>query len=62
MVSTSCRGKQVRVTIGFYPLMTTAEARLIATDIIKQCRAGTYTNVVIQTPKQHKCIREILPQ
>ena len=62
MVSTSCCGKQVRVTIGFYPLMKTEEARVIATEIIKRCRAGTYLKNDIQSTKTYKSIREILPQ
>lgn len=62
LVATSCAGKQVRVTIGFYPLMKTEEARAIATDIIKQCRAGTYSKDDIKSTKSYRSIREILPQ
>jgi integrase len=62
MVATSCLGKQVRVTIGFYPLMKTDEARALATEIIKQCRAGTYSKTDALPTKQYRCIREILPQ
>lgn len=62
MVATTCAGKQIRVNLGYYPLMRTEEARAIATEIIKQCRSGTYSKNSIQQTKQHKCIREILPQ
>lgn len=62
LVATSCAGKQVRVTIGFYPLIKTEEARAIASEIIKQCRAGTYSKNDIQSTKNYRSIRKILPQ
>ncbi|MBI1174554.1 MAG: tyrosine-type recombinase/integrase [Sideroxydans sp.] len=62
MVATTCAGKQVRAVIGFYPLMTTAEARVIATEIIKQCRAGTYSKQAPRPTTTYPSIREMLPQ
>lgn len=62
MVATSCAGKQIRVTIGFYPLITTDEARGIAAEIIKQCRAGTYAKHSLESAQRYSSIREILPQ
>ena len=62
MVATSCAGKQIRVLIGHHPFMKTEEARTIATEIIKQCRAGTYSMHDVQLTKQYRSIRELLPE
>lgn len=61
MVATSCKGKQVRVFFGHWPLMSADEAREIAADIIRQCRAGTYLDKP-KLPTKYKSICEILPQ
>lgn len=62
MVATTCAGKQVRATIGYYPLMKTDEARVLATEIIKMCRAGTYSKQAAQVISRMDSIHDILPQ
>lgn len=39
-VATSCRGVQVRITLGRWPVLRVEEAREMATGILKSCRAG----------------------
>ena len=39
-VATSVAGKQFRMTLGYWPLMSVAEARQLALDVIRQCRDG----------------------
>lgn len=40
LVATSVAGKQFRMTLGYWPLMTVDEARVAAMDVLKECRAG----------------------
>lgn len=40
LVATSVKGKQLRMTIGRWPLITVEEARGKAIEILKECRAG----------------------
>ncbi len=40
MVATSCKGKQVRVTLGRWPLLSVDEARVQAMSVLRKCRAG----------------------
>lgn len=40
MVATSSSGKQVRMTLGRWPLLTTEDARLMAMEVLRSCRAG----------------------
>lgn len=61
-IATSCCGEQVRVTIGYYPLIKTEEARAAAVEIIKQCRAGTYSKHSEPAISQMKSLKDILPQ
>jgi integrase len=59
-VATTCKGQQVRVSIGHYPLINTGEAREIARGIIRQCREGAF-NQLLKKPEQLPSIRTILP-
>jgi len=43
VVATSVGGRQVRVTLGRWPLVTVDEARELALPILRQCRSGEYT-------------------
>lgn len=40
LVATSCNGKQVRITLGRWPLISVEEARALAATILRSCRAG----------------------
>jgi len=40
LVATSCNGRQVRITLGRWPLITVDEARSMALPILRNCRAG----------------------
>ncbi len=40
LVATSCNGRQVRITLGRWPLMTADEAREAALPLLRSCRAG----------------------
>lgn len=40
LVATSCNGRQVRMTIGRWPLISVEEARTLAACVLKSCRAG----------------------
>jgi hypothetical protein len=59
MVATSASGKQVRLTIGRWPIFTTEQARAIASNLLKDCRTG---NAPIR-PKSEKLLtlRQLLP-
>ncbi|WP_301768833.1 site-specific integrase [Burkholderia aenigmatica] len=59
-VATSVRGKQVRVTLGRWPLITVAEARELALPILRKCRAGEYsvTSVRAQLPTLRQALGE----
>lgn len=39
-IATSVAGKQFRMTIGYWPLMSVEEARERAMDVLRECRAG----------------------
>lgn len=39
-IATSCNGKQVRVTVGRWPLISVEEARALAMPILQGCRSG----------------------
>lgn len=40
LIATSVSGKQFRMMLGHWPLMTVAEARSHAMDVLRQCRNG----------------------
>lgn len=48
MVATSVRGKQVRVNLGRWPLVTVDQARELALPILRRCRAGEYIVAPVQ--------------
>ncbi len=39
-IATSVAGKQFRMTLGYWPLMSVDEARSLAMDVLRECRAG----------------------
>ena len=39
-VATSVAGKQFRMTLGYWPLMSVDEARALALEVLRECRAG----------------------
>jgi integrase len=39
-VATSVAGKQFRMTLGYWPLMSVDEARAMALEVLRECRAG----------------------
>ncbi|KVD83751.1 hypothetical protein WS63_27510 [Burkholderia stagnalis] len=59
-VATSVRGKQIRVTLGRWPLISVAEARELALPILRKCRAGEYsmTSVRAQLPTLRQALGE----
>ena len=40
MVATSVQGRQFRMMLGYWPLMSVEEARLQAMDVLRKCRSG----------------------
>ena len=51
-VATSVAGKQFRMTLGYWPLMSVDEARAMALEVLRECRAG-------RTPS--KAVPAVLP-
>ncbi|WP_423370152.1 site-specific integrase [Burkholderia sp. LMG 32019] len=47
-VASSVRGKQVRVTLGRWPLISVAQARELALPILRKCRAGEYSVATVR--------------
>ena len=39
-IVTSVAGKQFRMTLGYWPLMSVAQARQLVTEVLRECRAG----------------------
>ncbi|MFM0607653.1 integrase family protein [Paraburkholderia sediminicola] len=60
MVATSVRGKQVRVNLGRWPLVTVDQARELALPILRRCRAGEY--IVAPAQAQLPTLREALAE
>ena len=48
-VATSVAGKQFRMTLGYWPLMSVEEARAAATEVLRQCLAGIVPERVKRT-------------
>ena len=48
-VATSVAGKQFRMTLGYWPLMSVEQARAAATEVLRQCRAGIVPERVKRT-------------
>ncbi|MDN7637132.1 tyrosine-type recombinase/integrase [Burkholderia cepacia] len=59
-IATSVRGKQVRVTLGRWPLITVAQARELALPILRKCREGEYVvaAVRVQLPTLRQALAE----
>ncbi|WP_137985121.1 hypothetical protein [Burkholderia pseudomallei] len=60
MVATSVQGRQVRVTLGRWPLIRVDEARELALPILRRCRAGDY--VVAPVRPRLLTLRELLAE
>ncbi|VXC45364.1 Phage integrase family protein [Burkholderia sp. 8Y] len=60
VVATSSAGKQVRVTLGRWPLITVDEAREMALPILRRCRAGEYlaTKPKLRLPTLREALAE----
>jgi hypothetical protein len=60
MVSTTSSGKQVRLTIGRWPIFSAEEARTIASKLLMDCRIGNTP----RKPKSEKLVtlRQLLPE
>jgi hypothetical protein len=52
LIATSVCGKQFRMMLGYWPLMSVAEARSLAMDVLRQCRNGERpsTRVKVELP------------
>ncbi|NHV31741.1 integrase family protein [Burkholderia sp. D-99] len=59
-VATSVRGKQVRVTLGRWPLISVAQARELALPILRKCREGEYSVAAVRV--QLPTLREALAE
>jgi len=60
IVATSAGGKQIRVTLGRWPLITVDEARELALPILRRCRAGEYVVAPVRT--QLPTLRQVLAE
>ena len=60
LVATSCRGKQIRMTLGRWPLLSVDEARQMAMTVLKSCRAGEPPAPA--TPPCTLTLGELLPE
>lgn len=59
MVATSSNGKQIRLTIGRWPLMSVDEARAIAAKLLQDCRTGKIS--VLTVPQRLPTLKQLLP-
>jgi integrase len=57
-VATSVAGKQFRTTLGYWPLMSVDEARALAMEVLRECRAGRWPSKV--APVTLPTLREAL--
>jgi len=46
-IATSVAGKQFRMTLGYWPLMSVDEARAKAMEVLRECRAGKRPGKVV---------------
>ena len=46
-IATSVAGKQFRMTLGYWPLMSVEEARAKAMEVLRECRAGTVSSKAV---------------
>jgi integrase len=59
MVATSSKGKQVRVTIGRWPIVSADEARSVAAKLLRDCRRGDMPRK--QLPRTFPTLEQLLP-
>lgn len=59
MVATSVAGKQFRMTLGHWPLISVDEARVAAMAVLRECRAGRRPDS--GRPRKLPTLRELLP-
>lgn len=57
-VATSVAGKQFRMTLGYWPLMSVDEARAMALEVLRECRAGRTSSTAV--PAAFPTLREAL--
>jgi integrase len=60
LVATSVQGKQLRMTLGRWPLLSVEEARTMAVMALKECRAGRPPSTV--KPRKLPTLMELLPE
>ena len=60
LVATSVQGKQLRMTLGRWPLLSVEEARAMAVMVLKECRAGRPPVMVKQ--RKLPTLMELLPE
>ena len=48
-IATSVAGKQFRMTLGYWPLMSVDEARAMAMEVLRECRAGRRPGKTVAT-------------
>jgi integrase len=60
IIATSVRGKQVRITLGRWPLISVDDAREQALPILRKCRSGEY--VMTRTPVAIPTLREVVAE
>lgn len=58
-VATSVAGEQFRLTLGHWPLMSVEEARGLAMEVLRECRAGR-TPAPLELMRQLPTVREVL--
>jgi integrase len=59
MVATSVAGKQFRMTLGHWPLISVDEARVTAMAVLRECRAGR--RPITSAQRKLPTLRELLP-
>lgn len=59
VIATTCGGKQVRVHLGRWPLLSVDDARQRALDVLRACRNGTF--IVPPTPLTEISLQSVLP-
>lgn len=57
LVATSVQGKQFRMTLGYWPLISVEEARTLAMTVLRECRSG---QMPMRKPTSHPTVRQAL--
>lgn len=60
LVATSVQGKQLRMMLGRWPLIGVEEARLMAVEVLRECRAGR--SPVRAKQRQLPTLRDMIPE